>query len=519
MARAANTLQGWLITQGESMAWQNTRGLRGVCLAALLGLVGCGDPGKAEPPSESAAEAMPRLASENEEASSPCPPRHPPAFMLENSPGVSSSYYSPALTPLNGRVYFLGPILNGGPSTLWRSDATEAGTYPIQENVHAPVMKAGPLLYFAQNGSLWASDGTTAGTRWLKSLEGGLPGAFLDVRGRLFFFISRASTGELWVSNGTPAGTGPIASLPSVPYALRRMVEFRGRLFFVTENAEWGRELWTSDGTPGGTHVFKDIAPGSASSSPSQLMVADGTLYFVADDQLHGQELWAARSLNPAHTSMVRDFVPGLGWSRPTLFAELHGRLYFTIHPADQPSDLELWRTDGLPRGTVRVKRIHSADPEFEELSAREAFPVGNGVRSALALGNSVYFVIQPIGTMGPWAGTAQLWVTDGTSRGTRSVTEGLSFGDMGPIPELLAAHRTLLFASWDELHGRELWSSQGTASSTCLLQDLLPGPGWSYPFSFVQAGHTLYFLAADASYGDRLWALPVKSLRSHPVE
>jgi ELWxxDGT repeat protein len=338
---------------------------------------------------------------------------------------------------------------------------------------------------------------------------------FQEVSGRLFFFVFRDPGKELWTSDGTPEGTGPIASLPSMPSGLGRMVEFRGQLFFILADAEHGTELWTSDGTPGGTRLFKDIAPGPASSYPSQLMVVGGTLYFAASDQVHGEELWAARGLNPVHTSMVKDFMPGSVGSPATLLAGLHGDLYFTLHSADQSSDLELWRTNGSLHGTVRVKRIPSPNPELEALVVWHAFPAGNGVRTALAMGNSVYFVIQPVSTNGPWAGAVQLWRTDGTPSGTRYLMEGLRFGDEGPIPELFAAERTLLFAAVDEQHGRELWSSQGTAPGTRLLQDLLPGPGWSYPSSFVQAGHIVYFLAS----GDRLWALPVKSLRCHPLD
>ena len=502
------------------MAWQKKRSLRGGWLAVWLGLVGCGEPWGEEPSPQEEAEAVQSFAAESEEARRPCTSRESPAFMLENVPGVSSSYYSPALTPLNGKVYFRGPPWNQDSATLWLSDATEAGTYPIHENVSEPLMKAGRLLYFVQNGSLWASDGTAAGTRWMRSLGGGSPyNLFQDIRGRLFFFVSRSSSSELWVSDGTAEGTGPVASFSSRPSVLSRVVEFRDQLFFIMRDAEWRTELWTSDGTPGGTHLFKAIAPGSASPYLSQLMVANGTLYFSANDHVHGQELWAARSLNPAHTSMVKDFRPGPGGSYPTLLAQLHGRLYFTFHPADQFSDLELWRTDGSPHGTVRVKRIRSPNPEFEELATWHAFPAANGVRTALTMGNNVFFGIQPVSTNGPWAGVVQLWRTDGTPSGTRYVTEGLGFGDQGPIPELFAAERTLLFAASDDQHGRELWSSQGTVPGKRLLQDLLPGPGWSYPSSFVQAGHFVYFIAGDASFRDRLWALPVKSLRCHPLE
>lgn len=492
------------------MSRPEKRSLRGWWFAVLLGMVGCDGPWVEEPPP--GAEAVPELPAEGEELGTERATRCKPAFMVEQSPGVSPSYLSPALTPLKGRVYFLAPSTEGGPSALWRSDATGAGTSPISENVSPPLLKAGQLLYFAQNGSLWASDGTAEGTQRLKSLEGGrLIGVSQDVRGRLFFSVSQAedSRRELWVSDGTPRGTRSIASFSSVPYTLSQMIEFRGQLFFTAADAAQGMELWRSDGTPGGTGLFKDIAPGPADSSPSQLIVAGSALYFVANDQVHGEELWTARSLNPARTSLVKDFVPGAGSSYSRPLAELHGKLYFTLHPADPFADLELWRTDGSPHGTVRVKRFSSPDPASTELWSW----------TSLAVGNSVYFVIQPLSATGPWAGNAQLWRTDGTRSGTYYLTEPLTYGDQGPAPELFAVGRTLLFAALDNVpfgdprqHGQELWSTQGTVSSTRLLQDLRPGPDWSYPSSFVQAGRSVYFLALDAAGISRLWALPVDS-------
>jgi hypothetical protein len=127
------------------------------------------------------------------------------------------------LTPFKEKVYFLAPTLDGGPTALWRSNATGSGTYPIYANVSGPLMKAGELLYFARGGSLWASDGTTHGTRPVKSLEGGWPiGTFQDVGGRLFLALTYAddSRRELWVSDGSPAGTLRLSVFPSVqPYA------------------------------------------------------------------------------------------------------------------------------------------------------------------------------------------------------------------------------------------------------------------------------------------------------------
>ncbi|HEV7784649.1 MAG TPA: hypothetical protein VGQ28_04880 [Thermoanaerobaculia bacterium] len=39
--------------------------------------------------------------------------------------------------------------------------------------------------------------------------------------------------------------------------------------------------------------MVQDFQPGPAPSNPEQLTAADGTLYFTADDGVHGHELWA----------------------------------------------------------------------------------------------------------------------------------------------------------------------------------------------------------------------------------
>ena len=56
--------------------------------------------------------------------------------------------------------------------------------------------------------------------------------------------------------------------------------------------ASTGSRLWTSDGTLAGTRLFADIAPGDGSSVPNAFFLWDQTLYFRADDLVHGFELW-----------------------------------------------------------------------------------------------------------------------------------------------------------------------------------------------------------------------------------
>ena len=66
-------------------------------------------------------------------------------------------------------------------------------------------------------------------------------------------------------------------------------------VYFLEEDGVRGRELWRSDGTALGTFLVRDLCPGSCGSRTSWigLMAALGDeLLFVANDGVHGLELW-----------------------------------------------------------------------------------------------------------------------------------------------------------------------------------------------------------------------------------
>ena len=79
-------------------------------------------------------------------------------------------------------------------------------------------------------------------------------------------------------------------------------------------------ELWSSDGTAAGTVLVADIAAGPASSSPRDLTVVEHRLFFSADDNVSGRELYeipgVAVQLPEAAVRALSDRFRGLGRNR-----------------------------------------------------------------------------------------------------------------------------------------------------------------------------------------------------------
>jgi ELWxxDGT repeat protein len=257
---------------------------------------------------------------------------------------------------------------------LWKTNGTPAGTQGVAavstftDSGRMAVSGSRVFVPGSENyvgASLWASDGTAAGTVHLSGLAHG--GDFTelshltDAAGTLFFTAYELGYGwEVWKSDGTLAGTtlvkasglgddppydafGEIAALPG------------GTVFFGLREADAGIELWKSDGTPAGTLRVADIFPGAGSSNPHQLTPAGDRLYFVANDGVHGDEPWVTDG-TAAGTHMVADLLPGADSSHPDAFAAVGTTLLFSA--TDGVHGVEAWRTGGRTLGTRMLQDI-----------------------------------------------------------------------------------------------------------------------------------------------------------------
>lgn len=289
-------------------------------------------------------------------------------------------------------------------------------------------------------------------------------------------------------------------------------VNVNGTLYFEANDGVHGLELWKTDGTTGGTVMVKDINPGTEDGMVADIISMNGQAYFVANDGVHGSELWKTDGTESG-TVMVKDIWPGLNKSgiRIGLVTALNanGTLYFAAD--DGVAGLELWKSDGSEAGTVLVKDIN---PGVYTSGFNAGKPRIGGPGNFKMLNNGLVFF-----TANTEAAGTELWKTDGTTAGTSMVKDI----NPGPSPSsavrnMIAINNTLYFTAHDEEF--KLWKSDGTEAgtepvftmNTIGLSDIWP----------VSVNNTLYFLDEDGLYksdGTTIGTIKIKDASSTPEQ
>src|SRR5262245_16464413 len=283
-----------------------------------------------------------------------------------------------------------------------------------------------------------------------------------------------AAMGTSRGTDGTEAGTALLKDIqPSVrtfdsnPDQLRPLGK---QVLFVADDGLHGVELWRSDGSEAGTVLVKDIADGS--SNPVLFEASGGALLFMANDGRNGRELWRTDGTGSG-TYLLKDFSPGPGSS---IIETVPTRVGQWILKVDVKAGCpKLWRSDGTAPGTV---------PVDDALCAYDL----------ARMGGSVYFSGYRLSDGSIM--DSGLWRTDGTTAGTTLVrsTEGL--------PYLMTGDERRLYFWQDSLDQfgphTVMWTSDGTTDGTFVVREIdwgrhpeeLPPPP-------VVAGGLLYFSPA----------------------
>ncbi len=280
------------------------------------------------------------------------------------------------------------------------------------------------------------------------------------------------------------------------------------------------------------------------SSSPAALTVADGFLYFTADDGIHGREVWRLDTQGNAY--LVADCLPGQAGSEPHELTALGPHLAFLargrrgkVQPG-QPAE-HLWLASGTEaavyahilqrkstpsnlrfvgnrlvfaqdvdprgRGIHALKQSFNAGPDRERTI--DLCPGRGGVLSKAnpelhVLGDFLLFSahLDPAKRKTP---KKALWRSDGSIGGTHPMT--MANSEFAPAPSQLAVAGNRAFFNADtEGLGHELWMTDGSPEGTHFVKDIWPGEDSSMAKDFRQCGNRVFFQAHDGTHGIELW-------------
>jgi ELWxxDGT repeat protein len=343
---------------------------------------------------------------------------------------------------------------------------------------HYPSLKDGFYVFVAEEFSsdsfiLWTSDATTQGTKEIRSFRT-FDYSSTDFRvqhklvdGDLFFLATdyNSTTGVetkgLWMSDGTQEGTR-IIKQASDSYNFQWIDSPGDRLFFAVANPDnyEQMQLWITDGTDSGTALLKTFAK-NFSGGTDHISVVWGLydhwsneeppLFFLADDGVHGRELWQTDGTVSGTT------------------------LFKNLTPVDEA---------GEERGTQNVQVFRSWPDHPDEV-----------------MGNDIFILARKENG----GSECTLWYTDGTISGTNMLKDLniYSVSATGDTIEHIVNEGVLYFAIDDNQHGKELWVSDGTADGTRLVKDIKEGSeGSNIHLLYRPVRNAVYFNAN----GSELW-------------
>ena len=285
-----------------------------------------------------------------------------------------------------------------GDTELWKSDGTGEGTEPVGEI--NPTGDALPNQLTAVGSTLFfrATDGVT-GLELYRYQDGdaaptlvedirpdgqSIPSELTALADEVFFQANNGTNGkELWVADTDGAAlvqdlnTANGGTANSNPTGL---TVFAGHVYFRALGPAGplpvADSLWRSDGAT--IERIRTFKPSGTDAGAALFTVVGDRLFFTADDESTGAELWVSNGIPAGQTGASTNVVTDVSDSDDALdpdfteFVSFAGRLYFGSGSLEG-----LWRSDGTAAGTRMVKGDMSFPHHFEVLGSKLLFNAG----------------------------------------------------------------------------------------------------------------------------------------------
>ncbi len=413
---------------------------------------------------------------------------------------------------------------------------------PGRSSSYAAVIRGdygGDTLLWTANAGLWATDGTSVGTRSLNTEISG-PGnrniSNVTNTDNGIVFLSRAIDGDrtAWKSDGIQStaltAETPLKFEPCIDGSLLGCVrptptftQFRDTTYVLaSEQSSFKRfALWEVDDVSG--EIQRVSTPeGLRFVGVDYIKVIGEQMYFVATTETGFREVWTTDGTTDGWQMLLQ--VEEDGSTELEQIVELNGEAYFIESRFSEGRTL--WKTDGTVAGTEPVDvfpnppRVPRFDVQLYEASDQlfaiaeaengnvevyriDGSPGGavqvvpdafGGMRllrfSAAVFGNELIFQRDT-----ETGGSAELWITDGSLEGTRHILDASDDG----IRFIGSAADQFYFA----LDNESLWVTDGTKAGTTSISDVAIN---SWDLASYATDDGIFFAGTSDESGSELW-------------
>lgn len=388
------------------------------------------------------------------------------------------------IVAFNNKLYFFGSAeqhIYG----LLSSDGVSSSTTVIKQLVGSNSLTVlnNKMIFLDSNNQLWQSDGTTAGTSFLKSLTIPYNFQFTVLDGKAYFAADGTSSNpandQLWITDGTQDGTKLIKVInPTGPAIIRDIYAAGGKVYFSAYDGGgngYYMQPWVTDGTANGTMKLKVVKSTKYNDAmPRNYTAFNGKVYFSMYDDLSACQLWVTDG-TPEGTMKFTDSIgPGNGFGlSPCSLTVYNSKLYFA--GSDLNSHTHLWATDGNVGNTKIIKA--NINP-------------GNMVLYKNKLFMSAYDTVYGY----------ELWSSDGTAEGTNRVT---TWPGLRPT-KIMPFQDKLVMLAGDSNTNTEVFISDGTNAGTiCPTPPSNSADVFTYFQGWVPLNNSVYYRAAYGHFTD----------------
>ncbi len=441
-------------------------------------------------------------------------------------PGATSS--NPRnFVPLNGKMFFIARDPITTLMQVFTTDGTPAGTQRVtslfiaNDNGLQQLTAFNNELYFirVENSNdriIYKTDGTPGDLTEVKNfgVVSPFPSSFRATSTELYFVFSTPATGsELWATNGTTVGTRLVkefvAGAADGIGGLSTARIIGHELYLIVYPTPTSSEIWKTDGTT----TEKIVSETGIGQMYNLAATSTGLLYSHNDGNLHGN-IWASSTTGDIQKLKEFPPIPGNTYAgyEGTSF---NGFLYMTL-PSSDNTRHELWKTNG----DDVFERILNApkNPQYFQIAGNRLYFLADdgthGQQVWYTDGTNMVMMTEfDAATEGEvsnqfffvWgdrvffhtllAGQVTLWLTDVTGNGITALPPGPSgpFGIMNDKVYLSGVRDPQIL---------QLWSSDGTAGGTQIIKEIDIVSSSSMALSGAQVlNGKLLFSASSAPY------------------